>query len=240
VSAPPVRDPLAALESVAFSEEYVSTLRHDLRNKLASIRNAAFYLARRAQKTELWGDDPNVPRLFKIIDESAQGADDLLQGNFGPRSSGFRRPRRIVSAEPAQLAVSNARVDPGLKVELQIAGAELHCDPAEVALALRCLIENAAEAMAQQGVVRVVGASFEGSYVFTVSDEGPGIDLTRRDDIFMPLTSTKPGHVGLGLNIARRIARRYGGDVYVVPTATGASLSLAVTRDLPPLQRAEP
>jgi signal transduction histidine kinase len=56
----------------------------------------------------------------------------------------------------------------------------------------------------------------------------------------MPLTSTKPGHVGLGLNIARRIARRYGGDVYVVPTARGATLSLAVTRDLPPRQRAEP
>ncbi|HEU4405956.1 MAG TPA: HAMP domain-containing sensor histidine kinase [Polyangiaceae bacterium] len=228
------RDPLALLEAVAFSEEYVSTLRHDLRNKLASIRNAAFYLARRAQKTELWGDDPNVPRLFKIIDDSAQGADDLLHGNLGPRSAGLRRPRRVGAAEPAELAAASARVGPELRVELEVQGAELYCDPGEVALALRCLVENAAEAVAQQGVVRLEGAPGERAYVFQVIDQGPGIDPARRDDVFLPLAGTKPGHVGLGLNIARRIARHYGGDVYVVPSDAGAALALTLTRDLTP------
>jgi signal transduction histidine kinase len=236
----PRRDPLAALESVAFSEEYVSTLRHDLRNKLASIRNAAFYLARRAQKTEIWADDPNVPRLFKIIDESAQGADDLLHGNFGPRSAGFRRPRRVPAREPAELAAASARVGDGVRVELDVREAELHCDPGEVALALRCLVENAAEAMGQQGAVRVEGGPGDGAYVFTVIDQGPGIAPAQHSDVFLPIASTKPGHVGLGLNIARRIARRYGGDVYVVPVASGAAVALSLARELPPPSRVEP
>lgn len=47
--------------------------RHFVRNRLAAIRNAAFYLQRRVECTALWQDDPRVARFFAlIVDELAQ------------------------------------------------------------------------------------------------------------------------------------------------------------------------
>lgn len=53
----------------------------------------------------------------------------------------------------------------------------------------------------------------------TVSDRGPGIPAERREEMFTPFVRGEPsrnvetGGVGLGLPIARTIARRYGGEL---------------------------
>ncbi|MGN6357786.1 MAG: ATP-binding protein [Novosphingobium sp.] len=53
----------------------------------------------------------------------------------------------------------------------------------------------------------------------TVADRGPGIPAERREEMFTPFVRGEPsrnvetGGVGLGLPIARTIARRYGGDL---------------------------
>ncbi len=226
MSAPP--DPLAALERAAFAEEYVSALRHDLRNKLASIRNSAFYLSRRTKKLALWAEDPNVPRLFAIIDESTEGADELLRGSSGLRAFVGRTARQVAARGPIELAIASARVPPGLGLKLLLADAVVACDPEELALALRCLVENAAEATGPQGVVRVEAGPAPAGFVVAVIDAGPGIDPARYGDVFLPMATTKPGHLGLGLNVARRIARRYGGDVAVVPAESGATVALTL------------
>jgi signal transduction histidine kinase len=44
-----------------------------------------------------------------------------------------------------------------------------------------------------------------------VIDTGPGIDVARRDEIFRPYVSNKPGGTGLGLSTARRIIEEHGG-----------------------------
>ncbi|MBM4052387.1 MAG: HAMP domain-containing histidine kinase [Planctomycetes bacterium] len=48
-----------------------------------------------------------------------------------------------------------------------------------------------------------------------VIDTGPGIPADRIDDIFLPYVTTKAGGTGLGLPVARRIAREHGGDIRV-------------------------
>lgn len=69
-----------------------------------------------------------------------------------------------------------------------------------------------------------------------VTDGGPGIprDIERR--LFQPyargeraVAARAPG-VGLGLALARELARELGGDVRLVPTATGASFELRLPR----------
>jgi signal transduction histidine kinase len=227
-------DPLAALERAAFAEEYAAALRHDLRNRLASIRNAAFYLSRRTQKTALWGEDPNVERLFKIIDEAAQRADESLQGRFGLDRLGARRVRRVGLREPLDLAIACARVLPTVSFALELAAGEFDGDPQELALALRCLVENAAEALGPEGgVVRIEGKPVEGGFAIAVIDQGPGVDPAEAEKIFLPLRSTKTGHVGLGLNIARRITRGYGGELSMAPTASGATFILLLPPEAP-------
>ncbi len=51
--------------------------------------------------------------------------------------------------------------------------------------------------------------------VLEVSDDGEGIDAETADHIFEPFFSTRPGHIGMGLPVMRRVARDGGGEVEV-------------------------
>jgi len=76
------------------------------------------------------------------------------------------------------------------------------------------LIENALDAISEQGRV-VVSARAEGSNVVVrVVDDGHGIADDIKGRIFDPFFTTKPvGSTGLGLDIARRIVRRHEGQI---------------------------
>ncbi len=56
-----------------------SFTRHELRNRFASIRNAAFYLKTRVEKrTDLFHTDSRVAAFFALIDEELKKAEGLL------------------------------------------------------------------------------------------------------------------------------------------------------------------
>jgi two-component system, NtrC family, sensor kinase len=75
------------------------------------------------------------------------------------------------------------------------------------------LVHNAAQAVAQGGRVRVTSRSQEGLATVIVEDDGPGIPLALRHDVFQPFYTSKVGGTGLGLPIVARIARNHGGEV---------------------------
>ena len=55
----------------------------------------------------------------------------------------------------------------------------------------------------------------------SVEDNGPGVPPDIADTIFFPLVTGRANGTGLGLALARRLARRAGGDVHAVSTAEG-------------------
>ena len=63
-----------------------------------------------------------------------------------------------------------------------------------------------------------------------ITDDGPGTQLTL-DQASEPFFTTKEGHAGLGLPIARRVARRFGGDIELGPAT--ATMGLVATLHLP-------
>src|SRR5262245_44747019 len=71
-------DRLAAARAGAIADEFSSTLRHDLRNKFASIRNAVFYIQRSLGKSGQLETDPRVARFLTLICEQLESADWLL------------------------------------------------------------------------------------------------------------------------------------------------------------------
>ena len=54
-----------------------------------------------------------------------------------------------------------------------------------------------------------------------IDDDGPGIPKEAREDAFKPFTTLAGGSTGLGLAIARDIARAHGGDVYLEDSPLG-------------------
>ncbi|WP_394827021.1 hypothetical protein [Pendulispora albinea] len=72
------KDPLGAAEQIVMLEELASSVRHDLRNRLGNIRNAAFWLRRRFEGVRE-SEDPRVATFFSLIDEEVFAADGLLE-----------------------------------------------------------------------------------------------------------------------------------------------------------------
>ena len=72
------KDPLGAAEQIVMLEELASSVRHDLRNRLGNIRNAAFWLRRRFEGVPQ-SEDPRVATFFSLIDEEVFAADGLLE-----------------------------------------------------------------------------------------------------------------------------------------------------------------
>ena len=73
----------------------------------------------------------------------------------------------------------------------------------------------------------------KGQASLSVQDHGPGIPPGRLEDVFNRFYSERPAgeafgeHSGLGLSIARQIARGYGGDL-TASNAEGACFTLTL------------
>ena len=77
------------------------------------------------------------------------------------------------------------------------------------------LIDNALDAVARGGQVRVAAVRDGENVVVRVLDDGPGISAEIRDRIFDPFFTTKPQGqgTGLGLDIVQRLVRHNDGAI---------------------------
>jgi two-component system heavy metal sensor histidine kinase CusS len=86
-----------------------------------------------------------------------------------------------------------------------------------------------------RSAVSVRAAARDGTVVLTISDDGPGVPVAARETIFEPgtrLAGASDGGAGLGLALARRLARAANGDVVAAAAAgaDGARFEVALPR----------
>jgi len=88
-------------------------------------------------------------------------------------------------------------------------------DRDQVEQALLSLIVNAIEAVPEQGEIGIRADRKKDSTLIEIWDNGPGISADIRGRLFEAFVSTKPGGLGLGLSIVKRIVRDHGGEISV-------------------------
>ena len=92
------------------------------------------------------------------------------------------------------------------------------------------LIRNALDAVSEceAAHVSVIVSVSENRPYISVSDNGPGLPQKVLDNLFQPFITTKAGGSGIGLSLARQIARCHGGDLTLTtsPHGTAAMLTL--------------
>lgn len=227
------RDTLDLAETAALAEELSAGMRHELRNHLAIIRSAAFFLRRKIGEAERQSD-PRVIQFCSAIEEHIERANALVDRDTVAGRFFTRRVAPIEALACVRAAVERARVDPRIRIEVNVEEATVAVDAAEIAMALRCLIENAAEAMPAGGTVEVRSSvsSHGDRLALEVIDRGGGFAPDAVEKAMEPFFSTKESRAGLGLNFADRIARRYGGSVAIraLPPGSSVALSLPIHR----------
>lgn len=219
---------LAALERALVAQELASLVRHDLRNKLGNVRNAAYYIRRRVEQSGAISD-PRVGTFFKLIDDELSAASELIVATLGHREAA-PQSEELVSLDSCITAALELTAPPAqVRVQSELgAPAPLPIHAAQVTLLVRYLIENALEAMPTGGTLTLRSAATADHVSLTVLDTGPGLSAEATKRAFEPFFTEKPGHSGLGLNLARRIASHHGAELRIADPAPGACLLLTL------------
>lgn len=223
----------AALDAEQRLRAFLSDAAHELRTPVAGIRAAADTLVR----ADLDGPEREVLAAH-VAREAARASrlvDDLLTMARVDRGLELSRTdldlRALVEAEVGRAPL----VHPSLVLRTQTpdAAVPVHADPDRLAQVLSNLIENAARATGGTGTVTVAVAVRGAIAVVSVTDDGPGVPAADRERIFERLVRldaarAASGGVGLGLPIARGIARAHGGDVRCVDGGVGARFEVTL------------
>ncbi|MBX3335345.1 MAG: HAMP domain-containing protein [Nitrospira sp.] len=79
------------------------------------------------------------------------------------------------------------------------------------------LLSNAAHAMKGTGTLALTTVASDRTVTITIADSGPGISKQHLSKVFDPFFTTKEQGEGsgLGLTVARRIVRKFGGDIRI-------------------------
>jgi signal transduction histidine kinase len=88
-----------------------------------------------------------------------------------------------------------------------------------VVRAIRPLVDNAVHHA--RSTVILAAVDHPDRVELTVADDGPGVDEELRDQVFEPGVTFRDGGAGLGLGIARRVARSFGGEVTLAEEKAG-------------------
>jgi signal transduction histidine kinase len=92
--------------------------------------------------------------------------------------------------------------------------------PDQLRQALVNLLTNAAQAMNGRGTLTLTTAVVDHMVTTTIADSGPGISKQHLSKVFDPFFTTKGQGEGsgLGLTVARRLIRKFGGDIRIEST----------------------
>ena len=128
-------------------------------------------------------------------------------------------------------AVSAEQHDSGFTFE--VAGANLEClltgNRSALLSIMLNLVENARHAMQGHGHLLLTAELGAAVVAFVFTDNGPGVPFAHRAQIFEPFFTSHKSGTGLGLAVARSIARAHGGELELeVDYAFGARFVLTL------------
>lgn len=192
-------------------EELVAGVAHQIANSISIIRSHAEFCA---EAPDAEGARESLDVIVRNIVNLQKKIDIIMS---------FSRPV-IPQRSPERLRAVVEEVLDGLrsagkleKIGVQLKGGEklkpLSMDRVRFASAAEQLLLNAAEAMPDGGEISLAISGTGGRQRLEVSDTGPGIEKKNLGPAFHPFFTTKPGKMGLGLTLARNVARAHGGSL---------------------------
>ena len=198
----------------------IAAVSHDLRTPLARMR---FKLEKAPPELKA-----SLSRDVQQMEQMVQAVLDFIREGNEPR-----RRERLDLLSAVECVVDDAAAA-GAAVELTVG------EPIVVeadALSLERLFANLVDNAAKYGRSARVSVRAEGGEgVVEITDEGPGLPEAELERVFQPFYRVEPsrsrntGGIGLGLAVARSIARAHGGEVSLSQGHPGLVASVRLPR----------
>jgi PAS domain S-box-containing protein len=216
----------------------VSTVSHELRTPLASIKGYATTLL----AEDVQWDRESQNEFLKIISDESDRLSELVNNilDLSRLDAGALQLERVKCdiEETIHKAAKRVRLN-GSRFEVQIEAdlPALYADPLRLEAILRNLFENAVKYGGENVAIRIEAARQDGSILFRVSDDGPGIPPEESARIFEMFyrvddrLSRSAGGAGLGLAICQGLVHAHGGRIWVEPQERGACIAFSIPTD---------
>jgi len=235
--------------AVRLQRRFAADASHELRSPLAAARAQLEVGLAYPDRTDWVATAGNVLDEVGRLERLAGELLDLARFDAGAAggeeaavAAAVRRERLdladLVGREAASPEWRDGPVAPAVRV--RTAPLTVLADPDLITRVLRNLLTNAArharsEIAVDVGADVVAGMGAAGGVAWVrVANDGPAVPAEHRDRIFEPFAridgarSARSGGAGLGLAIARRIARAHNGDLTLDPATEGASFRLTL------------
>ncbi len=205
-------------ERFAAIGELAGMIGHDLRNPLAGIKNATYYL--RKKQGSFVGDSgmQMLNTIDKAVEYSNKVINDLLD---------YGREIRLELEEctPKSLidyVLLTLKIPKNIKIlDHTQSSPTIFADVNKIVRVFTNLITNALDALAENGGILEITSRQTGDKLKLVfADTGVGIPPEVMEKIFTPLFTTKAQGMGFGLAICKRIVETHGGTITVESTLT--------------------
>jgi signal transduction histidine kinase len=205
-----IQQELLRSEKFATVGRLASSVAHELRNPLASLKNISYYLL----KLEAFNDE-KAKHMLEMLSTDVNRANKIVTDLLD-----YSRVKRLAKVPVKTNEFMNKLLDHlelGSRVEVQreLEDMEASIDPDRITQVLVNLLTNARDAMVEGGRITVVTRKAGETLELLIRDNGHGMTKETRDRIFEPLFTTKTKGLGLGLAIVKEIIDAHFGTIDV-------------------------
>lgn len=204
---------------------FIATISHELKTPIASLQMCAKLLqdsrigtlnAEQQNVTNTLSDE--VSRLSNLVNELL----DLSQVETGNIKLNVKRsdPKDIVNVAAEAVKFHAERKHVNIDYDLLTDGSMIQADADKTTWVLVNFLTNAIRYSPENGTIKVKCALENGSVLFSVADQGPGIEqkyISRIFEKFFQVPGT-PSGTGLGLAISKEFIEAQGGEIRVEST----------------------
>jgi len=211
-----LKESLSEAEHMAVVGELASNIAHSIRNPLANIRTTAEIMETGEESGLLVQKDSRL--IISEVDRLSLWIKDLLK-----YSSNHEPVDNVDIVQLGEELVNNFRKTTALsrksiifKFDSKISTAIIRADSAHMYHMFNSLFANAVDAISNSGEINLSISRLDSSQIIiSLKDDGIGMSADLQHRIFEPNVSEKPGGLGVGLSLVKRITERHNAKISV-------------------------
>lgn len=205
-------------QQIAERNRFLAAVSHDLRTPLTRLKLRAEKVEPANLKAEIRAD---VDEMTAMIDAAL----DYLRGNAQPETT------RLLDISALLHSMAEDAAEGGITISVAGDAQPVMAQPSALRRCLNNLIDNAVR-YGNRAEVSLLDTRKQ--LTIAIQDTGPGLPEDQLETVFSPFyrletsRSRHTGGIGLGLSIARDIARQHGGNI-ILRNASGGGLIAELT-----------
>ena len=207
-----LQDQLAHHKRISAQTEMAAAMAHQIRTPLASVLLNTGNI-RRAVLSEQ-DRERAIERALKSLRKLERLVNDMLLfargGNLDVEKVGVDELLADIEIAAADTFASG---DFEIEVQQGSNGGAIYANVAALTSISLNLIENSYDACNGVGRICIRSLYAEDMFALVFDDDGPGVEVADIEKVFEPFHSTRTNGTGLGLSVARAIARAHAGDL---------------------------